>query len=145
MAFCFPRTVTSMARLGRAALLGTFLAGLAGCASFAALAPAPEQLVAERAEARWRALIAGDWEKAYGYSTPAFRSAIPLSGYMNMVRSAVTRKEVAVRGVTCADGMCEATVKLFFQAPMSKGVTLDTEVRERWIEEDGIWYIYVKN
>lgn len=145
MSFRFTNPLRAAAGSRRVALATLLVAGLAGCSSLAGLGKTPEEIVAARAEARWRAVIAGDWEAAYHFSTPSFRSAVPLAGYMNMLRSVVTRKDVAVREVKCADGACEAKIRLFFVPPMSKGVTLDTEVSERWIEDGGIWYIYTKN
>ncbi|HMB40230.1 MAG TPA: hypothetical protein VKO85_14215, partial [Wenzhouxiangellaceae bacterium] len=34
---------------------------------------APEEIVAERAQARWDAVIAGDPESSYEYQTPGYR------------------------------------------------------------------------
>lgn len=117
---------------------------LSGCAGLSNIGKSPEEIVALRAKARWDAIVAGEWETAYGYSTPAFRKAIKLTGFMNIARSMVVRKGAEVQTVTCSDATCDVVVKVLFSPPLQGrgGGVLDTEVPERWVKEDGNWYIY---
>jgi hypothetical protein len=52
-----------------AALVGAAL--LAGCMASTPSRPAPEDEVRLRAQARWDAVVAHDWQKAYSFATPA--------------------------------------------------------------------------
>ena len=66
-------TVLRAAAARKSALGAVLAAGLlAGCAS---LAPAPpEEQVRARATERWQALVAYQMDKAYAFTTPAYRA-----------------------------------------------------------------------
>jgi hypothetical protein len=61
----------------------------------------PEEIVHERAQQRWDALLAGDIERAYGFITPAYRATSSLELYRARFGSAIQWNECdrAVRGV----------------------------------------------
>ena len=55
--------------------------------SCAAIAPrSPESAVKERAQARWDALVKGDFNAAYGYLSPGSRSVVSASDYATSLR-----------------------------------------------------------
>lgn len=116
------------------------LAVLAGCASFATREP--EADVRERAQARWGALVTGDWEKAYSFATPAYRKAVDLFGFRGRSAPAAKLKSAEVVNVKCKDATCDVTMRIGF-APLQRGYPeTTTDLEERWILEAGEWWRY---
>lgn len=110
----------------------------AGCAM---LEPrSPEDAVRERAQAYWDAVIAGKWEKAYGFTTPGFRTAVDLFGFRTRIAAQVKLKSAEVVNVNCKDTACEATMRIGL-VPLLKGYPeTKTDLTERWVQEDGDWW-----
>ncbi len=131
-------------RAGIAAALAT-AALLAGCAGPAALSPSatPEQkekVVAERAEARWAALIKGDLNAAYAYLTPATRATMSLDQYKGRIKPGIWRAAKAEK-VKCDGDVCGVAMQITYDMPKMKGIT--TPLEETWIIEGGTpWYVY---
>lgn len=127
-----------------AALLASLALILGGCAGMGANS-SPEQIVAERAAARWNAIIANQWQQAYEYATPGYRAATSVEVFQGSTINAAIRREAAeVARVDCpqADN-CTATVRLSYQPVMPGYPRMSTEFSERWILEDGKWYIHL--
>jgi hypothetical protein len=130
-----------MYRLAAAVGLGIF----AGCAGFGGLdanAPAEQkaQQVRDRAGERWRALIAGDMERAYGYLSPASRQVTTLEQYKTRVNPRMYR-DARVDEVKCEAEVCTVRVMLTYDHRLMKGIT--TPLQESWILERGrFWYVY---
>lgn len=113
---------------------------LAGCASFATREP--ETDVRERAQARWDALVTGNWEKAYSFATPAYRKAVDLFGFRGRSAPAAKLKSAEVVNVKCKDATCDVTMRIGF-APLQRGYPeTTTDLEERWILEAGEWWRY---
>ena len=117
---------------------------LVGCAS---LRPAPEEAVRKLATQRWQALLAGKFDQAYEFATPAFRKLRSVDFYRTN-RSAVPVKWVSaeVLRVDCEPQRCVAKVKLITR-PIMPGfnkLNLETALEEVWIEEDGQWWMFEK-
>jgi hypothetical protein len=117
---------------------------LAGCAS---LRPAPEEAVRKLATQRWQALLAGKFDQAYEFATPAFRKLRSVDFYRTN-RSAVPVKWVSaeVLRVDCEPQRCVVKVKLITR-PIMPGfnkLNLETGLEEVWIEEDGQWWMFEK-
>ena len=117
---------------------------LVGCAS---LRPAPEEAVRKLATQRWQALLAGKFDQAYEFATPAFRKLRSVDFYRTN-RSAVPVKWVSaeVMRVDCEPQRCVAKVKLITR-PIMPGfnkLNLETALEEVWIEEDGQWWMFEK-
>lgn len=127
--------------LTSALLASLFLGGCAGLD----MGKAPEQIVAERAVARWNAVIANKWDEAYAYATPGYRAANSVEAYQARIQSAVIRREaVEVSRVECPQAdACTATLVLSYQSVMPGYPRLSTQFTERWILDDGKWYIHV--
>jgi type IV pilus biogenesis protein CpaD/CtpE len=131
------------ARPARRLLLATAAAALlAGCASTPST---PEQAVAARANARWQAQIAGDFEKAYGYLSPASRALTPYTVWRGSIRGFTTWKSAEVASVTCETSeKCIARVKVVHE-PMvlrrSLG-SIDSAVDETWLLDGGEWWLF---
>lgn len=117
---------------------------LVGCAS---LRPAPEETVRKLATQRWQALLAGKFDQAYEFATPAFRKLRSVDFYRTN-RSAVPVKWVSaeVLRVDCEPQRCVAKVKLITR-PIMPGfnkLNLETGLEEVWIEENGQWWMFEK-
>ena len=133
--------VRALAAVGLAALLT-----IGGCAS---LAPGigkdspPEEkqkVVANRAVARWEALIKGDLDTAYTFLSAGSRAAYPLDLYKRRIKPGLWR---AVRSekVACEAELCKVDLMVTIDAKRMKG--LEVPLTETWIIEDGnAWFVY---
>ena len=115
---------------------------LAACERFQA---PPEEVVAERAAARWQAMIDKDVEKAYGFISPGLRSTTPMNVFQGQVYTrTMERKRAEVLSVACEPDVCTAKVKLTYiyrgaMAAMA-GQESHSILDERWIRSDGAWW-----
>ena len=119
---------------------------LAGCASTpqgspdasatpsASTAQAREKLVAQRAAARWDAMVKDDLDTAYGYLSPGSKQMISLEKFKASTRRG-TFREGKVESVTCEEDACQVKVMVTYDHPKMKGIT--TPILESWIVEGG--------
>lgn len=111
-------------------------ASLAGCAT---LGPdsSPEtkqKVVAERATARWQALIKGDLDTAYTYLSKGSKSATSLDLYKKQIKPGLW-KQAKVESVECEKEICKVQMEIIYDAARMKGIP--ALVTETWIIEDG--------
>ena len=119
-------------------ILGVLLAGLAGCA--AVETRKAEDVVRERAQARWEALLKNDIKTAYGYLSPGSRSVMTLEAYTSGIRGGFW-KSAQVDKVTCAGpDTCSVQVVIEYRYA---GNTIKTPIGEDWIRQDSQWW-YVR-
>lgn len=146
-----PITTVQPAAVGRRrsiALLTTLCASLAlsACASLGS--KPPEEQVSQRATERWKALIAGEFSRAYTYNTPGFKAVVTADGYRNRFGGAVMWVGAEVVRVTCAadSNKCDAVVRIDYKPMMvgTKGSPISTHVDETWLREDGQWWFFQK-
>jgi hypothetical protein len=129
---------------GRLATLA-LIALLAGCAGPAALSPSAtaeqkQKAVAERAEARWAALIKGDLDAAYTYLSPTTRSTVTLAQFKGRIKPGIW-KEAKAEIVKCDGDVCNVEMQITYDMPKMKGIR--TPLAETWIIENGTpWYVY---
>lgn len=117
-------------------------ATLAGCAT---PPTTPEGIVAQRAQARWDAILSGDLQKAYGFLSPASRAITPFQTWIGTGIPTATRwKAAQVVKVDCdAPERCKARVNIDHQ-PLVFGGTLGTissAVDETWLIDNGVWWL----
>ncbi|MBN8558157.1 MAG: hypothetical protein LCH72_05705 [Proteobacteria bacterium] len=129
-----------------AARLSTLLAvgalALTGCA---AISPkTPEEIVTQRAEARWEALIKGDFDKAWTYTQPAYRAIVKQADYRKSFGVAGQWRGVQVHGVECEAERCKARIRLTTRVliPDFKRQDVVGIVDETWVRVDGSWWYY---
>ena len=128
--------------LGLAAGLLLLLLSACGTEPSALADLTPEEVVEERAQARWDALLAGDVEQAYGYASPAYRSAKDLPRFQARFGSAIRRTAAEVTIVECNAERCSVTVMVTYEVPQLR--TGNTRaLRETWILSDGEWWIHI--
>ena len=148
----FSQILTKKYCLTAAVLLAAGL--LAGCAapgagSSSAAAPAAsttkvENAVSVRAQQRWDWLMAGKFDDAYTYTTPAYRALNTAQDYRNRFSSGAKWVDPKVDSVTCeGDERCRVKIVLGIQVP-ARGFTKPTRsvIIETWLPEDGQWWFY---
>jgi hypothetical protein len=116
---------------------------LGGCAGQGAGQP-PEQLVSQLAAKRWDALVARDFEKAYGFSTPSYRQLNNADFYKKSRQGAPVKWVSAkVLRVECEDKKCAVRIALESKplVPFPFKDTITSGLDESWVYEDGQWWI----
>lgn len=118
---------------------------LAGCAALPD--KAAEETVRERAQARWDAVIAGKWEQAYGYATPAYREANELYHFRRRLdRGLIKYKQATVGDVTCKEtDVCVVKMNMtIFPSQEIPTGNITTTIEERWMRVNGEWWRFEK-
>jgi hypothetical protein len=106
----------------------------------------PEEIVSERAEARWGLLVQRDFAAAYDYLSPGARSLQTREAYVAaMSPRPVAWTGASVRSVECppAESFCKVLMEVAFsvKSPL-RGVGRTaghSVVEERWILSGGEW------
>jgi len=121
--------------------IALILALLCGCAGLGAGLP-PEEAVAKRAQAWADALLAGDLQGAYDFTSPNYRQFSSKGKYHARVEGASGWRSATVKKVECQELVCDATLILEYSARKMR-----VEVRRprtyRWVLVEGEWWIYV--
>ena len=113
-------------------------AAIAGCA--ATVPATPEKVVEQKAAARWNAIVAADYRKAYDFISPAGRATITAEGYESGFRKGF-HKGAQVKEVRCTSPeLCEVTVDVEYEFA---GRRTKTPLTEKWVRQDSDWwYLY---
>ena len=99
-----------------------------------------EELVKERAQARWDALVKGDVKGAYTFLSPGSRAVLNFESYAAAIRVGFW-KSARVERVECKTvDACEAHATIEYEY---QGQRIKTPLRETWIREGTDWW-YVK-
>jgi len=131
------------ARAAVALLLAASALWLSGCVTVAPASPAtPEEVVSQRSQERWDALVAGNFEKAWTYASPATRAIVKQSEYHKRFGAAGSWKSARVFQVTCEPDKCLVRVDLATQlsAKGFKNQEIKAIIDETWVREDGQWW-----
>lgn len=116
---------------------------IAGCATTASVQEkSKEQIVSERAKARWQHLIKGEFDLAYGLSTPAYRSAVSEQHFRSAFKAGLWRS-AEVKSVQCGEAdVCRVDVEIDFQyvAKMAGPVAGKRVLSETWRKDVGEWW-----
>lgn len=132
-------------------LCGFMLLALSGCATQPAAGSATvrtaEELVMERAQARWDAARAGDFEKSYSFMAPSYRALVDLKIFRAETAGAQQLVSAKVLRVTCeSDISCAARIRTEFHVPLGPQRTrpeiAETHYDEPWVKEDGNWWMF---
>ena len=103
----------------------------------------PEQVVSKRSVERAALLIQGDYESAYLFSTPGYRSLESVNDFTGRWLGAAMWEEVSVAKVVC-DGepveRCQIALAVTVKMP-SVGL-MTTHLRETWVLSKGNWYLF---
>jgi len=122
-------------------LLATMLTLVSACANTAK----QDQDIKQRAQARWDALVAGDYDTAYNYYSPGYRSSTSRVDFeiaMRVRRVRWTSAEVLES--SCTADVCSVETKLGYKvARPVPGISEwknATDITERWVRTDGQWW-----
>ena len=143
-------TTLRQGRLGSALVPGVLraavlLAAVLLMTACAATAPKGQGQVVERAQARWDAIIARDYDTAYALYSPGYRSATSRVDYEIELRS----RRISWTGATyrehqCDGAVCTVSFDVEYVAPRPVP-GLDkwegkSSVEDTWIETSGEWW-----
>lgn len=125
------------------------LLGLAACSSIQLRDDSA--VVTDRANARLEALKAGDFEKAYSFMSPGYRSVNTFQRFKGThAGGAALLKSAVVDRVECETDTCTALIKANYYFRNSKislankePMIIERVNQEDWIKVDGEWW-YVR-
>lgn len=106
----------------------------------------PEEAITQRAQERWKLIVAGDFKSAYEYLTPGARAVMSLDAYAGRLGMAQIKwTGSTVDWVKCEDAdTCQAQVAvdtLITVPGTGQGqVPGQTRLVESWLRSDGQWY-----
>ena len=117
------------------------LAAVSACAAN----PPADNVVAERAQARWDALLAGDYAAAYVYYSPGYRSsksAVDLG--MDIRTRKVKYRSAQYQDQSCEKDTCTVRVEVGYEVtkpvPGLNKWESKSIISEKWIKSDGEWW-----
>ncbi|WP_428355692.1 hypothetical protein [Methyloprofundus sp.] len=124
-------------------LLTLILLIVSGCASF--VAHNPEEIVRQRVNERWDALIEGRLETAYTFETPEYRELYSFSDYRNTVHGVGSWRKIEIEDIDCVEDKCVASIVIYATIKLGMGfeaVESDARAKENWIHHStsGQWY-----
>lgn len=118
---------------------------LTGCAHLSSMISSDAELLTERAKQRWQALINKDWETAYNYELPAYRKTYDVNRYRAKFGRTVQWKAVEIVSVEVVKEAVLADVNLKlkyqFSLPDAEVIESDKPLKERWMKQEGEWWI----
>jgi len=130
------------------------LTALSGCAT---LQPEDSEkwresqrpVLIERAEARWNALIKGDIEKAYTFTTPDYRAVVSAQQYRGKYGRVADWRVARVVNVsydvpTVAAVSVEVTYRVGIPGAGGELIETKKSISEKWIYKDREWW-YIAN
>lgn len=125
------------------------LSGLALAVSACASIPAKEQGIPTRAQARWDALLTGDFQTAYGYLSPGYRSSVSLNDYQRkLLIQRVQWTGASYLQSDCLETTCKIRISLDYRITGAlPGVRVyegKRTITEDWIATDGQWWYVPK-
>lgn len=133
-------------RTARLAGILVLMGLMAGCASKPA---SQDEMVIERAQARWDAITSGDLETAYTYYAPGYRSSVSLIDFGVEQRLRKVVWTVADYGShNCEENRCLVTFEVQFKVanpvPGMSVFQSSHPVEDTWIKTDGQWWYLPK-
>ncbi len=117
------------------------VAAMSGCVTLGG-GSTPEQIVAQRSADYWKARAAGDYVKAYSYSTPAYRKVNSAEKFRAQFGAGAAIHGGEAVKVECEAEKCAARIKIS-ATPAVLGLNLGTipaYLDEIWLLEDGQWW-----
>ena len=110
----------------------------------------PEEVVAKKAQERVDLHMAGDFEGAYQFTTPGYRSTESVSRYATRWAGVGMWLSAQVENVQCgapsadtnSPERCEALIRVTYHSRETG--RLSTTLSEDWILTEGDWYLYQK-
>ena len=118
---------------------------LGGCASTGGGSKKARGPVVDRAEARWEALLAQDFDSAYEYYSPGFRSSTSRGDFeLGQRLRKVQFTDAEYEDQDCSENRCTLSFKMFYTiASPVPGVDTwngNDVLEETWIRTEGQWW-----
>ena len=124
-------------RFGQARAGGVAVLMVALMAACATVSPRSSQdIVRDRAQARWNALVQGDVKAAYEFFSPGSRTTMSLADFATGIRLGFW-KAVVVDQVECGADSCEVSSTIEYD---HRGMRVKTPHRETWVREGSNWW-----
>lgn len=106
-----------------------------------------EDEVAQRAQARFDALVARDYKAAYGFFTPSFREKFAYDDYIRARPPRAVFVSSRVVKVDCiSEAACDVEMENSYKSPTGvKGAPKGEITRvtsERWVKTEGLWWLF---
>lgn len=107
--------------------------------------PVQPESLGDRAQARWDALLAQDFEEAYSYLTPGYRSSVSSRDFeIGFLLRRVGYTSAEYIDSECQIDACDVSMKIGYMiiAPL-RGVNVwnsKTTIEEKWIRIDNQWW-----
>ncbi len=125
---------------------------LSGCASFNTLSAKNEALLKQRVSERSELIFAGDYDGAWEYSSPNYRSVFPKHLFRQQFSSGLERRLTGVEVLEYDARAAVASVAVRVMSKPSEPTSSASEVlgalpatiREKWVLIDGQWWFSVK-
>jgi len=108
-----------------------------------------EDEIRQRAQARWDALLEKDYETAYSYASPGYRSTMSVVDFEIEIRSRrVQYQSAEYKEQSCDEQTCSVTMLIGFKV-VKPVIGLDvwestSAIKEQWIQTGGEWW-YLAN
>jgi hypothetical protein len=102
----------------------------------------PEEAVKIRAQAWADALLARDFDTAYGFTTPNYREYSSAQRYSSTVAGSLRWTAIEVDSVQCGEDVCEARVIIDYKIKRY-GIESRRAVDYKWLNVAGQWWLYV--
>ena len=121
--------------------------GLSGCAGTGS--HSAQETIEIRAQGRWDALLGGDYETAYGYYSPGYRSSLSVVDLEIGIRmQRVQWVSAEYMDHSCDESVCTVKFKLGFKvvqpvAGLPVWESFDT-IDEKWVKTEGQWWYLPK-
>jgi len=116
---------------------------LVACEPMGQAEQSPDDLVKARAEARWEAMVAGDYDKAYDFLSAGFRSRVSPERFRGRFEGRTEWTGTDIQGVECEEEICVAAVVARFRflgAESFPAYDGETAEKENWLLTDGEWW-----
>jgi hypothetical protein len=102
------------------------------------------EVLKSRAEARWAGLINGDFDKAYSFLSPDYRSVVSLQQYRGKFGRAMNwrlahAKDISYDSPTVASVLVEVTYRVGLMGS-AQPVESTRLMTEKWLYKDGGWW-----
>jgi len=102
-----------------------------------------EAILRERAEARWQALIEGDFDSAYTFEAPSFREVYPLKAYRGRFGRAIAWTDAKVTKIAFeGDDTAQLRVMVEYKIldPAGQVMYGQSPLEESWIRSEDQWW-----
>ncbi len=131
------------------ALAAIAAVSLAGCAAPGLSTQSVEQHVMARAQARWDAARAGQFEKSFAFTAPSYRAVTDLKLFRGVTAGAQSLVSATVVGATCeTEASCAAKVRIEYYLPLGpqrpKPEVVSNHFDEPWVKEEGEWWLFMR-